>query len=113
MESNITFTKVYKNKRSKCGTFYVNRSRPVVRVNAEVQLENGDETPENSNGAVIIDSENRTCSLASGIKVACLVVKGCLLYEGEAVDDELGNLAIRRFYPNMLLWSYLFTSKTY
>ena len=83
--------------------FYVNRSRPVVRVNAEVQLENGDETPENSNGAVIIDSENRTCSLASGIKVACLVVKGCLLYEGEAVDDELGNLAIRRFYANMLL----------
>ena len=83
--------------------FYVNRSRPVVRVNAEVQLENGDETPESSSGVVIIDSENRTCSLASGIKVACLVVKGCLLYEGEAVENELGNLAIRQFYPNMLL----------
>ena len=78
----------------------------MVRVNAEVQLENGDETPENSSGVVIIDSENRTCSLASGIKVACLVVKGCLLYEGEAVDDELGDLAIRRFYSNMLLRSY-------
>ena len=83
----ITFLKSIKISEVNVATFYVNRSRPVVRVNAEVQLENGDETPENSSGVVIIDSENRTCSLASGIKVACLVVKGCLLYEGEAVDD--------------------------
>ena len=66
------------------------RSRPVVRVSADVQLEIGDGSS-HVGGAVIIDSENRTCKLASGIRVACLTVKGCLLYEGEAVDDELGN----------------------
>ena len=43
-------------------------------------------------GTVIIDSENRTCKLASGIRVACLTIRGCLLYEGEAVDDELGKI---------------------
>ena len=43
-------------------------------------------------GTVIIDSENRTCKLASGIRVACLTIRGCLLYEGEAVDDELGEI---------------------
>ena len=67
------------------------RSRPVVRVNADVQLELGDGV-NTVGGAVIIDSENRTCKLASGIRVACLTVRGCLLYEGEAVDDELGTL---------------------
>ena len=69
------------------------RSRPVVRVSAEVQLESGDEPSDDSKGTggvIIIDAENRTCSLASGIKVACLTIKGCLLYEGEAVGDELG-----------------------
>ena len=53
-------------------------------------MEIGDDT-NNVGGAVIIDSENRTCKLATGIRVACLTVRGCLLYEGEAVDDELGN----------------------
>ena len=71
----------------------ISRSRPVVRVSADVQLEIGDGSG-HVGGAVIIDSENRTCKLASGIRVACLTVKGCLLYEGEAVDDELGNLLI-------------------
>ena len=63
----------------------------MVRVNADVQLELGDGI-ENVGGSVVIDSENRTCKLASGIRVACLTVRGCLLYEGEAVDDELGIL---------------------
>ena len=62
-----------------------------MRVNADVQLELGDGV-NTVGGAVIIDSENRTCKLASGIRVACLTVRGCLLYEGEAVDDELGTL---------------------
>ena len=39
-----------------------------------------------------IDPENRTCSLLSGTKVACLSLQGCLLYEGEAVTEELGEL---------------------
>jgi hypothetical protein len=43
-------------------------------------------------GTVVIDSENRTCKLASDIQVACLTIRGCLLYEGEAVDDELGEI---------------------
>ena len=60
-----------------------------MRVNADVQLEIGDGTNK-VGGVVVIDSENRTCKLASGDRVACLTVKGCLLYEGEAVDDELG-----------------------
>ena len=37
-----------------------------------------------------IDPENRTCTLLSGTKVACLTLQGCLLYEGEAVTEELG-----------------------
>jgi hypothetical protein len=53
----------------------------VVRVSATVELESADGK---------IDPENRTCSLLSGTKVACLSLQGCLLYEGEAVTEELG-----------------------
>ena len=60
----------------------LSRSRPVVRVSATVELEAFDGK---------IDPENRTCSLLSGTKVACLSLQGCLLYEGEAVTEELGN----------------------
>ena len=70
------------------GTSSSSRSRPVVRVSATVELE-----------AVAgkIDPENRTCSLISGTKVACLSLQGCLLYEGEAVTEELG-----KFYDFLL-----------
>jgi Integrin alpha len=61
--------------------FSSSRSRPVVRVSATVELE----APDGK-----IDPENRTCSLNSGTKVACLSLQGCLLYEGEAVTEELG-----------------------
>ncbi len=61
---------------------FLSRSRPVVRVSATVELEAFDGK---------IDPENRTCSLLSGTKVACLSLQGCLLYEGEAVTEELGN----------------------
>ncbi len=44
-----------------------------------------------------IDPENRTCSLASKTKVACLSLQGCLLYEGEAVTEELGELFSKKF----------------
>ncbi len=44
-----------------------------------------------------IDPENRTCSLISGTKVACLSLQGCLLYEGEAVTEELGELFYEEF----------------
>jgi hypothetical protein len=52
----------------------------VVRVDGNVHLEV-------TNGQ--IDPENKTCSLNSGTLVSCLTVKGCLQYEGDAVDPEL------------------------
>jgi hypothetical protein len=64
---------------------FLYRSRPVVRVTASVELET-------ENGK--IDPENRTCTLHSKSKsktmVSCLSLKGCLVYEGAAVTEELG-----------------------
>ena len=52
----------------------------MVRVDGNVILEA-------TNGQ--IDPENKTCTLKSGTRVSCLTIKGCLKYEGDAVDSEL------------------------
>ena len=57
------------------------RSRPVVRVDAQIRLETTDS---------LINPEWTNCTLGSGFKVACFTVEGCLKYEGEAVDSKLG-----------------------
>ena len=56
------------------------RSRPVVRVDAQVRIETTDG---------LINPEWANCTLHSGSKVACVTIEGCLKYEGEAVDDRL------------------------
>ncbi len=57
------------------------RSRPVVRVDGNVLLEV-------TNGQ--IEPENKTCTLKSGTDVSCLSIQGCLIYEGNAVANNLG-----------------------
>ena len=61
-------------------TFYF-RSRPVVRVDAQVRLETVDGQ---------INPEVKNCTLTSGIQVSCLTIEACLQYEGEQADDVIG-----------------------
>ena len=75
-------------------TFYF-RSRPVVRVDAQVRME----TPDG-----IVDPDFRNCTLAaSGLPVACFPIEACLHYEGEQADPTLGKCTKQVIYMPVLL----------